>query len=84
MTMAILFLSSVENCGGDYGWSGREEEVRSVLERCARKAAYKDVLVTGESHGLILMANLASLPFYSEDRREYDHGHLSPFLSEEL
>ena len=47
--------------------SSREEEVCSVLERCALKAADKDVLVRGRSHGLILIANLAmagGLPFY--------------------
>ena len=39
-----------------------------MLERCALKAADKDVLVRGRSHCLILMANLAmvgGLPFYS-------------------
>ena len=48
--------------------SSREEEVCSILKRCALKAADKDVLVRGRSHGLILMANLAiagGLPFYS-------------------
>ena len=43
-------------------------EVCSVLEKCVRKAADKDVLVRGRSHGLVLMANLAmvgGLPFYS-------------------
>ena len=48
--------------------SSREEEVCSVLEMCALKAADEDVLVRGRSHGLVLMANLAmvgGLPFYS-------------------
>ena len=62
MTMVIFFLSSVESCGGDHGWSSREEEVCSVLERCALTAADKDVLVRGRSRGLVLMANLARLP----------------------
>ena len=38
------------------------------LERCALKAADKDALVRGRSHGLLLMANFAmagGLPFYS-------------------
>ena len=29
------------------------------MERCALKAADRDVLVRGRSHGLILLANLA-------------------------
>ena len=48
--------------------SSMEEEVLSVLDRCALKVADKDVLVRGRCHGLILMANLATvggLPFYS-------------------
>ena len=65
MTMVILFLSSVESCGSDHGRSSREEEVYSVSDRCAPKAADKDVLVRGRSYGLVLMANLASLRFYS-------------------
>ena len=42
--------------------SPREEEVGSILERCAFKVADKDVLVRGRSCGLVLMANLARLP----------------------
>ena len=68
MAMVISFLSAGESCGGDHGRSSREEEVCWVSERCALKAADKDILVRGRSHGLILMANLAvagGLPFYS-------------------
>ena len=51
------------------------------------KAADKDVLVRGWSHGLILMAKLAmagGLPLYSYEGEEYGHGHLLPFLRIEL
>ena len=61
--------------------------VCSVSERCARTVADKDVLVRRRSHGLVLMANLAmagGLPFYFQERRDFDHDHLPPFLSGEL
>ena len=82
--MVILFPSAGESCRGDHGRSSREEEGCSVSERCALEAADKDVLVGGRSHGLILMTNLASMPFYSKERREYDPDHLPPFPSGEL
>ena len=68
MTIVIFFDSLVEICGGDHGCSCREEEVRSVLERCPLNVADEDVLVSVRSHGLVHMANLAmagGLPFCS-------------------
>ena len=68
MTMAILLPSSVESCGSGLCHHLLEEEVCSILERIALKTADKDVLVRGQRHGLIIMANLAmvgGLPFYS-------------------
>ena len=85
-TMVISFLSAGWSCGGDHGRSSREVEVCSVSERGALKAADKDVIVRGRSHGLIL-ANLAmagGLPFYSYEGRDYDHDRLPPFLNGEL
>jgi len=52
---------------GDHGRSLREEDISSISEQDALKAANKDVLVRIRSHSLILMANTAmagGLPFY--------------------
>ena len=78
MTMVIVFQTSIESCGGDHGMSSKQEGVWPSSSKKERSMTSREEAVMA----YLLKKRRSALPIPREGKD--DHGHLPPFLSEEL